>query len=159
MIDFLIQYFTTYPDLAIFLLVTIFLTPVFLLAGQARVIVLIIATYLSYVLYLAFPRKDLLLDLKLHLFVSGQIMVFILGIIVISLFFFFTDFVLTSRRKFFFRTILSTFLLLMLFFSFYFELLALNYKNFSPFVQTVFLSDFSSLIWRGIAMFLMPFLL
>lgn len=159
MFNFLFQYFTAYPDLGIFVAAIIFLIPVFLLVGKTRITVLMLASYLSYVFYLALPHKGLLLDLRLALFFPGSVVIFILGLIVIVLFFFFTDFVLAARRKFFFRTLVATLLLLMLFFSFYFELLAQSYQNFNPFIKALFLNDYSSVIWRGIPIFLIPFLL
>ncbi len=159
MINFLVSYFTTYLDLAIFVAAVVFLSPVFLLMGQARVTVLILASYLSYVFYLTFPRKDLFIDLKVGLFLPGTAVMFILGVVVIALFFFFTNFVLGARKKFPLKTLIAGLFLLMLFFSFYFETVAQSYKNFSPFIQFVFFSDYSSIVWRGIPIFLIPFFL
>lgn len=159
MINFIINYFNTYPDLAILLAVLIVSIPLFLLLRRDKIIALIFSAYFSFVLVKAFPKKELLNQINVHKFLSGEVLSFILLVLIVFFFLILSGFVSGGRKKSILKNFLLSFIFIFLIFSFYFGFLSDTYQNFSPLVKLVFLQDYSSLVFRAIPILLAPFLI
>lgn len=158
--NFLLSYFSKFPDLLVFIAVFIFFILLSAFLKQAKMGLLLITSYFSFAIVSLLPNKDILQKIKISPIFGMESVVFFGLLFVLSLFFIFTGFTISlpqrkgSILKSFILSILLSFLLL----SIYFNLERNNY-NFSPLMETIFFGKFSNLLWFGIPLLLLPFLL